>query len=200
MHGLGALKSGLEFLLLPLGALIVASMLVHGEAIQLSSYVWSTFAAATIAAFALKLHLFRTTMNCGVKDMLGALLAGMALDYIIKMASLRGLVSRTTAWRRTNKFKAMPLGLGSLGCAMPELLLAVTLCAGVGLLAVHPAPGLVHLFMVGWLAQGAQFLAAPLMAILAEHGIKRRATVDPEELLPTQHLSARGPIGKRNPA
>jgi cellulose synthase/poly-beta-1,6-N-acetylglucosamine synthase-like glycosyltransferase len=183
MHGLGALKSGLEFLLLPLGASTVASMLLHGEAISVPSELLWTFAATTLAALALKWQLFRSTLACGLRDMLGALIATMALDYIIRVASLTALFTRRTAWRRTSKFRAIPLGLGSLGSAVPELLLGSVAWAValVLLLAADHLSGLAVVFAVGLLAQGAQFLAAPLMAILAEHGVRKRTRTSSEE-------------------
>jgi glycosyl transferase family 2 len=181
MHGLGALKSGLEFLLLPLGGLAAASMLFHREAIELPSYLLPTLAAAGIGALVLKWQLFRCTLSCSFKDMLGALVATMALDYVIRVASLAGLLTRSTAWRRTNKFRAIPLGLGAVGSAMPELLASVILLVAA-CLAASAATGITVLFSVALLAQGIQFLAAPFMAVLAEHGVRRRMHVGAAEL------------------
>jgi glycosyltransferase involved in cell wall biosynthesis len=176
IHGLGAMKSGLEFLMLPFGALAAASIVKHGEVINVPSHIWPAIATAAIAAFALKWHLFRISMGCKFKDMLGAILATTALDYIVKVAGLWGLFTRNTPWRRTNKFRALPLGLGALGSAMPELLLGGgMLVVSLGLLGDVYLPSLLRLMAVGWLVQGAQFLIAPLMAILSEVDISRRA-------------------------
>jgi hypothetical protein len=49
------------------------------------------------------------------------------------------------------------------------------------LLAADHLSGLAVVFAVGLLAQGAQFLAAPLMAILAEHGVRKRTRTSSEE-------------------
>lgn len=175
-HGLGALKSGLEFLMLPLGGLATVSMLLHGESVPVPAYIWPTLVAAAIAAFALKWHLFRSTLGCSFKDMLGALMATMALDYVIRMASLWGLFTRNTPWRRTNKFRALPMGLGALGSAMPELMLGGTVWAvGIGVLTAYHPSGLLQIYIVGALVQCTQYLAAPAMAILAEYGIRQRA-------------------------
>jgi len=176
IHGLGAMKSGLEFLMLPLGALVVGSMVTHGEVINVPSHIWPAVAASGIAAFALKWHLFRISMRCKFKDMLGAILAAMALDYTVKVAGLWGLFTRNTPWRRTNKFKALPLGLGVLSSAMPELLLGGgILIVGLGMLGDVYLPNLLRLMAVGWLAQAIQFLTAPVMAVLSEADISRRA-------------------------
>lgn len=182
IHGLGALKSGFELLLLPLGGLTVGSMVLHGETVTLPSYIWPTLGVAAIAAFALKWHLFRASMACSFRDMLGAMMATMALDYVVRIASLRGLFTRNTPWRRTNKFRALPLGLGALGSAMDELMLGVLLiAAGAGVAAASHLPNLFRLIAVGWVMQGGQFLIAPLMAVLAEYGIRQRARVDDEQ-------------------
>ena len=184
MHGLGALKSGLAISLFPLGALTVASMLLHEEAISVPPALLWTFAATAVAKLAVKWQLFRSTLSCGWRDMFGALIAIMALDYIIRVASLSALFTRKTAWRRTNKFRAIPLGLGSLGSALPELVLGSTAWAvAVLLLTADHLSGLAVVFGVGLLAQGARFLAAPIMAIVAENGVRKRTQACGEERL-----------------
>lgn len=174
VHGLGALNWGLELLMLPLGTLVITSMQLHGETIDMLSPLWPALAASALASFALKWHLFRAAMACSFKDMLGSLLAATSLDYTIRMASLWGLVTRHTPWRRTNKFKALPSGLGALNPALYELVLGGgILTAGIGVLGADDLPGLVRLIGIGWTLQGGRFLAAPLMAMLSEHGISR---------------------------
>ena len=176
IHGLGALKPGLEMLMLPLSVAVGASMLWHGEAIPVAPFMWVNLGAAAIAAIALKWHLFRSSMGCSFKDMLGVLAVGIALDYIIRIAGVWGLCTRRTPWRRTNKFRALSLGLGALGSAIPELLLgSAILAAGIGILIVYQPVGLLLMFVVLALAQGSQYLAAPLLALVAEHGIRARS-------------------------
>lgn len=185
LHGLGALKSGLEFLMIPLGALTIASMQLHGEVIEVPSYIWPALAAAAGAALLLKWHLFRTSMASSFKDMLGAMLATMALDYTIRMASLCGLLTRSTPWRRTNKFRVLPMGLGVLSPVFHELLLGMGfLTAGIYILGAADLPSLMRLIGIGMLVQGGRFLTAPLMAILAEHGISRRTRLNVGKRLP----------------
>ena len=105
----------------------------------------------------------------------GAAAAHAALEHTIAMAGFAGLLTRNTQWRRTDKFRAAPAGLKALGTVMPELLLGTTLVgASIGLLAAGEARGLLVL-LVGGLLKGVKYLLAPLLAVLAEHGIHERA-------------------------
>jgi hypothetical protein len=61
------------------------------------------------------------------------------------------------------------------------LLATVILVAGAAVADYQPQ-GLTLLVSVGFFAQGARFLAAPLMAILAEHGVRRLAAVEVGEV------------------
>ena len=126
-------------------------------------------------AFSLKLHIFRT-LGWSFADTLGAAAAHAALEHTIAMAGIAGLLTRNTQWRRTDKFRAAPAGLKALGTVMPELLLGTTLVgASIGLLAAGEARGLLVLLLVGGLLKGAKYLLAPLLVVLAEHGIHERA-------------------------
>lgn len=175
MHALDTVKSGLEFLMPIFGAMLAAVMLLHGETIPVPSYVWPIFAVAATLAFSLKLHIFRT-LGWSFADTLGAAAAHAALEHTIAMAGIAGLLTRNTQWRRTEKFRAAPAGLKALGTVMPELLLGTTLVgASIGLLAAGEARGLLVLLLVGGLLKGAKYLLAPLLVVLAEHGIHERA-------------------------
>jgi cellulose synthase/poly-beta-1,6-N-acetylglucosamine synthase-like glycosyltransferase len=176
VHGLGALKPGLEFLLLPLALMIGASMLLKKESIPVPPFMVLNLALAFVASIALRWHLFRTVMGCSFKDMLTAIMARMALDYIIRMSGIWGLFTRDTPWRRTNKFGALPLGLAALNAAMPELFLgSAMLATGAGILIEYQPSGLFLVFIAGWLLQGALYFTAPVFALIAEKGIRDRA-------------------------
>ncbi|QKI88896.1 glycosyltransferase [Thiomicrorhabdus xiamenensis] len=182
IHGLGAIKSGLEFLLLPLGALAVASMLIHEESIHIPSHIWIALAVSGVSALVLKWHLFRASMGCSIKETIGALMATTSLDYIIRVASLRGLFTENSPWRRTNKFKVLPLGIGTLSAALPELILGTSMLTVASLMLVFASDSsLVHLVAVGWILQSLLFFSAPLLTLLAEKGIKRRSLAEEAE-------------------
>ncbi len=175
MHALDTLKSGLEFLMLLFGAMLAAVMLLHGATIPVPSYLWPIFAAAAALAFALKLYIFRT-LGWSLTDTLGAVAAHAAVDHTIAMAGFAGLLTRTTHWRRTDKFRAVPTGWKALGAVMPELVLGTSLMvAGFGLLAAGHAGGLLVLLLGGGLLKGAKYLLAPLLVVLAEYDIQERA-------------------------
>jgi Glycosyl transferase family group 2 len=175
MHALDTLKSGLEFLMLLFGAILMAVMLLHGATIPVPSYLWPILAAAAALAFALKFYIFRT-LGWSLTDTLGAAAAHAALDHTIAMAGFAGLLTRTTHWRRTDKFRAAPTEWKALGTVMPELVLGTSLMiTGFGLLAAGHAGGLLVLLLVGGLLKGAKYLLAPLLVVLAEYGIQERA-------------------------
>lgn len=175
MHALDTLKSGLEFLLLIFGAALVTSMLLHEESIQVPLYVWPIFSIAAIAVYALKWHVFRA-LGWSFKDTLGAYMAHLALDHTIAMAGLLGLLTRNIPWRKTNKFPAFPTGFLAFSAVIPELFLgSIILVASVELLRAGRSEGLLVLLLIGGLLKGAKYLFAPLLVILAEHGVRQRA-------------------------
>ena len=118
---------------------------------------------------------YRVVQGCSLRDNLGAFIAGSALSYTVAIASLSCLFNRPATWRRTNKFKARPRGLDALNSARTELLLGlVLLLFGAGAFAAFPQPGLHLLIVIGILSQGFIYLAAPVLALLADRGIHRQ--------------------------
>jgi cellulose synthase/poly-beta-1,6-N-acetylglucosamine synthase-like glycosyltransferase len=175
MHAADYLKSGVEFLMLLLGATLLALLLVQGETIPVPPYIWSVLAIAVTVFVSLRWHFFHM-LGFATRDILGAIAAHAALDHTIAMATLAGLLTRHTAWRRTNKFRAAPAGLAALGAVAPELLLGGTTSAmSIALLLSGHAQGLLLLLAFGGLLKSAKYLLAPFMAVLAEHSIRQRA-------------------------
>ena len=176
MHAADTMKSGLEFLLLVLGAMLAAALLAHGEAVELPSYPWPTLAVAAALAAVLKWHVFRT-LGWSARDTLGAHVAHAALDHTIAMAGLAALLTRDTPWRKTNKFRAVPTGLVALRAVVPELVLGgLTAAAGIALLVGGYVEGLLTLLLIGGLLKSAKYLYAPFLAMLAERGIRQCTT------------------------
>ena len=184
-HGLAHFNIGLGLLLLPVGVAVITSMLVHREVVHVPLVLWVTAPVLLITGFVLHWLVYRVVMVCSWKDELGALVASMALSYTIATASLWALFTRRIPWRRTDKFKAVPLGLGALGCVRTELLLGVaTLLFAIGALAAVPQFGfhLLILLIIGAICQSFNYLAAPALALLAERDIRARRVTSSEQL------------------
>jgi len=106
--------------------------------------------------------------------MLGALLASRALSHTIAIASFWGVFTREIPWIRTNKFKALPLGLEALSSARVELTLGLaTLTFAIVASNVLPGPGLHFMLIIGALFQSLDYFTAPALALLAERDIRR---------------------------
>ena len=186
-HGLGHLNVGLSLLLASLGALVLASMLLHQEVVAVPPALLWTGVVFLTTAFALRWLIYRVVLGCSLRDNLGAFLAKSALGYTIAVASLSGVLNRPAIWRRTNKFPVLPLGLGALNSAREELILGlVGLSIGLGSLAAAPELGLHTLLAIGVIYQGLSYLAAPALALLAERDVRRskRASIQTSVLTP----------------
>jgi hypothetical protein len=174
-HGLGPLNIARGFLLTPLGIALTVSMLVHREVVIVPLPLLETAFVFLTAGVALRWLGYRVVLGCSLRDNLGAFIADSALSYTVAVASLSCLFNRPATWRRTNKFKALPLGLDALNSARTELLLGlVLLLFGAGAFAALPQPGLHLLIVIGILSQGFIYLAAPVLALLADRGIHRQ--------------------------
>jgi len=178
---------GLSLLLASLGALVLASMLLHQEVVAVPPALLWTGVVFLTTAFALRWLIYRVVLGCSLRDNLGAFLAKSALGYTIAVASLSGVLNRPAIWRRTNKFPVLPLGLGALNSAREELILGlVGLSIGLGSLAAAPELGLHTLLAIGVIYQGLSYLAAPALALLAERDVRRskRASIQTSVLTP----------------
>jgi len=173
-HGLRNLNIGLGFLLIPLSFAILASMLIHHEVVNTPLVLWLSASISLLSAAAHWWMVYRGVMGCSWKDMLGALLASRALSHTIAIASFWGVFTREIPWIRTNKFKALPLGLEALSSARVELTLGLaTLTFAIVASNVLPGPGLHFMLIIGALFQSLDYFTAPALALLAERDIRR---------------------------
>jgi cellulose synthase/poly-beta-1,6-N-acetylglucosamine synthase-like glycosyltransferase len=183
-HGVDRLNVGVGLLLVPLGLAVIASMLLQHEVVQVPLEMWLAATVLLPSGYVLQWLTYRTAVGCSVRDMLGAMLASAALHHTIATASLRALLTQRIPWYRTSKFSALPLGLGALGDARTELLLAVFTIGAAGFaIARLPQPGLHLMLLIGAILQGTTYLAAPLLALLAERDVHARRVADGHSLL-----------------
>jgi hypothetical protein len=173
MHALDTMKSGLEFLMLVVGAMLVGCMLLQQQSVQVPGYVWMVFSAGLLLACTLRWHVFRT-LGWTLRDILGATLAHAALEHTIAMASFWALMTKNTSWRKTDKFRARPGSLWPFAGVRAELLLGGgMLIAGAVALRANSGNGLLLLLAAG-LLKATKYLLAPVLVMLAEYGIRQR--------------------------
>jgi cellulose synthase/poly-beta-1,6-N-acetylglucosamine synthase-like glycosyltransferase len=179
-HGLREFKHGLGLLLLPFAVAVVASMVLNREVVAVPWVLWVALSIGVTTGFALTWLTFRVVMGCSLAETLGAVVASKALNHTRTVASFWGLFTRRIAWRRTNKFKALPLGLGALRSTRAELLLGLAAWAFVGgsFAALPRSSGLALLVLIGGLVQSLDYFAAPALSLLAEREIRSREKME----------------------
>jgi glycosyltransferase involved in cell wall biosynthesis len=172
-HGLGYLNIGIGFLLIPFGIATIISMLLHGEMVDIPNTLWITSSVVLASGLALSWLTYKVFLKCSLKETLGAFIANRALNHTYIMASTHALFIPQIPWKRTNKFKSLPLGLGALTSAQTEFSIgaAMLFFAGVAL-SLFPQTGLHLMLIIGVLLRSLDYLAAPFMAILAENGAR----------------------------
>jgi exo-beta-1,3-glucanase (GH17 family)/cellulose synthase/poly-beta-1,6-N-acetylglucosamine synthase-like glycosyltransferase len=181
---------GLVFLLMGLAwsvGLIVAPMRIEFPIVlfMLPSLGLFVFKVAEL------LVLYRSRVPCGLRDRLGAAVAGLALSHTIGKAVLKGLVTRRVPFLRTPKMKNAPVLVQGLCMAREEvLLLVLTWAAMIGVGAVHDlATWEVKLWCLILFTQSLPYLAAVSVALLAAMPTPDRAAVampvQVQALLPT---------------
>jgi cellulose synthase/poly-beta-1,6-N-acetylglucosamine synthase-like glycosyltransferase len=80
-HGLENLTPGLALLFTPLGVAVSASMMLHGELVHVPLILALTTLVILAAGFAHRWLVYRVIMGCSLKDVLGAFVAGSALNH-----------------------------------------------------------------------------------------------------------------------
>jgi len=173
-HGLYGVTTGLSLLALPLGALTAASMIEHKERLKLPFPLWIAATLLLVAGTAMRWITYRTLLGARPRDWLASVLATNALSHVVLIANLTAMLGRSVPWQRTDKFRRAGRGIGALAETRTESLLALTcLTTGALIVAVHAAHGLTAMLAVGFTLRGMQYGAAPLVTLVAEHGLRR---------------------------
>jgi len=181
-HGFGYVNLGLGFLAVPLGFASLASMIYYKEIVEIP-YVFIIGAGLTIfSSLMLRWLVYHVYMKCSLKDTIGAYIANCALTHTYISASIKCLFSGEIEWQRTNKFKALPLGLGAISTAQTELFIAITLFGvGVASFFLSDNIGINTLLGVGLILKSFDYLAAPALVLLSEYEIRK--SQDPVEFV-----------------
>jgi len=175
-HGFDRLVVGLRSLFIPIAVALIVSMVLHHEVIRAPLALWAAASVSLAAEFVHWWLVYRITMGARLRATLGAFIASKSLYHTITISSVWALFTREIPWRRTNKFRVSASGLGALWQVPWELAFGLggLLFAGVALAAL-PAQGLVLMLLIGALYQSLNYLAAPVLALLAERDIRRRS-------------------------
>ncbi len=176
-HGLDRFIVGLGLLLTPLGLAVIGSMVFHHEVVHVPFELWLGATVLLVSSIFLHWMLYKVTLGASLKNTVGALLASKALSHVISIASFKTILRTQTPWHRTNKFTVASTFGRALSAAKVELLLGVAILALVVVAFMQlPLPGLLLMFLIGMSYRGLAYLAAPLLALMAEMNIKKLAT------------------------
>jgi cellulose synthase/poly-beta-1,6-N-acetylglucosamine synthase-like glycosyltransferase len=160
------------FCAIPLTAAALLSTAVHHETLPISGNTVLTAAIGIACPRILSWLVYWQCTSARWLDIFAGLTAGMAQSYTRAVAAGAALVTRNTAWRRTNKFPGQPSGWKALTTARSELVFACTILALVagGFAADHTAALAVLQLVLLW--QAGPLLAAPAAALLADYELR----------------------------
>jgi len=173
-HGFGYLNLGLGALAIPLGFTALASMIYQKEIVEIPYVFLIGSGLAIFSSLILRWLVYHVYMKCSFMDTIGAYIANCALSHTYIVASIKCLFAGEIQWHRTNKFKALPLGLGALSTAQTELFIAITLFAvGIASFFLSDDIGLNTLLGAGFILKSFDYLAAPALVLLSEYEIRK---------------------------
>ena len=187
-HGLDVALISCRFLTVPVTAATALSMVRADEVVAVPLTLWIAATCLVLASSVMRWYVLRDVLGPGVRRLLGSVLAYLSLTFVIQTASLRAVLGLPATWERTPKFRADHHRRAALASAWKELAAGLMLvgCAAAGLVAL-PQTGMAMMLLLGVAAVGLVYLTAPIVALLADEGI-RRSDVD-----------ASGPVNDRLP-
>jgi hypothetical protein len=167
-HGISQVRIAGTFLTLPLAAAAMCSMIANDDAWPISAKAVLAVAVGLAGLPALRLGACRYATGARWRDSAAALAALTSLQFTYVLATTAGLTTKTTRWRRTNKFKATSSGLRALRSVRAEF---ATGCAAMttgiaGLVINHT--GVLLLIECALVVQGLRLLLAPAAVLLSE--------------------------------
>ena len=190
-HGFGYLNLGVGSLFIPFGLAAMVSMSLQNEVVKVPQAMWITSLVVLVSGFTLRWLTYHVYLKCPLKDTIGAFIANSALSHTYIVASISCLFKNEIAWQRTNKFKELPLGLGALSSVQTETVIGILILA-LGGVSFFLIPSLGLHFVLGSVMtlKGLEYLAAPAMALLAEHELQKSREA---ESFVTKPVPSRGP-------
>lgn len=173
-HGLDVALVGVRTLAVPLGALVGLTMIIRREAVMLPLELWLASTAILVGSLLVRWLTYRHLLNATLRQALGGAFAYLALTHVITIASLTALVGRDVPWRRTAKAKPRSSGRAALQSVRTELLLGLTSWAtGATMVAINRQGGVATMLAIGLVVQGATYLAAPAITVIADRELRQ---------------------------
>jgi cellulose synthase/poly-beta-1,6-N-acetylglucosamine synthase-like glycosyltransferase len=178
-NGLSLLVTGLGVLGLPLGAALLASMVVHGEAPAVSPQLLLPMAAMLLGQRLMRWLTLRLSIGVTVAQYLAGGVALLAVRPTVSTAAFSALVGRPVTWWRTSKFRSAPSVLRGLAATAMETVLTVGCLAAAVVAPLLLPRGLGTWLLALWFGwQAVTYATAPLLAVLAER--TQRASTLPD--------------------
>jgi len=175
--------------ILGLVAAVAGTWLVASETlppIDVPNAAWLAGMIGSAAALVSLWHRYRLSDCTNVGDMARGELARLSLTWVQMEAGFAAFTGKPLAWRRTPKFAAGHSGLAALGATLPETVIGL---AHFVLLAIplemseSLGPDVIAAVLIGGSLSAGRFLAAPIMALLAE---RQLAPPAPAVLVPAK--------------
>jgi cellulose synthase/poly-beta-1,6-N-acetylglucosamine synthase-like glycosyltransferase len=171
-HGVDIIGIGLRMLTLVLGAAAGISMSVHYEHVPMPVELFISSTSALVGSLTMRLLVYRRAVGANLAQTLGGIVAFAALSLVITIASIRATVGLSSAWHRTNKFRVNSNWQNALAAATGETSAALACIATSIALFVWSPSGIVVMLAIALLAQAITFLAAPLLALIADQDLR----------------------------
>ncbi len=171
-HGLDVVFIGLRALLVPIGAGAAVSMAVHDEQVTVPLALWAASTALLVGQTTLRWLVYRRLLRATLRQALGGTLAFAALHHVIVTAALKAVCGGSASWQRTDKFRSSSRGLAVLGEARAETVLGTACLGTAAALGLLGPGGVVLMLALGLAAQGGAYLAAPVVALLADRELR----------------------------
>lgn len=184
-HGIDVAGIGVRAIGLAIGACAAASMALHREIVPMPFELWIAATATLVSSGLMRMLVYRRAVGATVPQAMGGIVAFAALRMVIATASLRSTIGLGAAWHRTNKFRPNRDWRRALAAAGTETKVAMlSLAAGSALIASSRASGFTTMLAIALVAQGAVLLAAPLLALVGDHDLRRVAADSGSSVLP----------------
>ncbi len=173
-YGLVILTTGLGVLTLPVSLALLASMIVAGSVPEIDPLLLVPFGAFLAGRRVLRWVLFHKVVGATPREILGGLVALLAVKPTMSSAAFAVLLGRPAVWQRTNKFRTPPARWRFLADARAEIGLGMfCLAVAATTLAVLPLSVASVLLALGFGWQTLVYATAPLLAWVAERELCR---------------------------